>query len=253
MQLTTPEIISQRHTWDSRFYEIQQIDGTTVFYPSVTTILDGVRVGGALDEWKAQQAAALGVEGARYDMWLRAQRGSRVHDAINRYNQGRPLFWEDEEGRSIYDDFEWKSICRYVQWFEDASPEVLATEMTVFSREFGYAGTCDAIMRIGEEIFVVDFKTSRQVVDEHTMQVAAYQAAVREMFPQLGISGGAVLALNTAHKVGYHFKPVADFARTFNSFLNRLNVFQDAHPTFEPKRDILPTVIVPKHKVGGLV
>lgn len=247
----------RRHaTFDDRFYEIGLPNGEGVFYPSVSTILSGVQVGGFLDQWKQEQAAAYGIEGARFDMYIRAQRGTRVHAACEAFCKGESLEWFDEQGRQQYDDFEWGSIVRFVQWMEATKATVLATEMTVFSHAHRYAGTLDLIVEIEGMRYVVDIKTSKQVSDSHLLQVTGYRLAVEEMFPQLEIHGAGVLALNTAHKAGYHWKLIDDpaaYAALRTRFLKRVEIFHLEHPDFQPKRDILPTILTPTHIIGEAI
>jgi hypothetical protein len=244
--------IDRLETFDDRFYQINLPTGESVYYPSVTTILGDIKVGSTLDNWKQEQAAALGVEGAKFDMWMRANRGKAVHDAVERYSKGESVEWCRDDGSKRYDDDEWRAITRYVQWCDAMQPTVLATEHTVFSHEHGYAGTCDLIVEIGGLRYVVDVKTSKQVMPSHELQVTAYLYAVREMFPAVDVHGAAVLALNTKHKVGYHWKTVDDVATTYRRFCNLLTVFRDEHPTFDPKIDVLPATHIPTHAIGAL-
>lgn len=249
---------AKRATYDGRFYGPLMIDNVPRYYPSVTTILGDVKVGYGFEAWGKEQAANLGVEGARLDMALRAEDGTLVHEAIERYNKGETLLWADYPGKRN-DDKTWKCINRYVQWLNATKPELLATELTVYSKEFEFAGTCDAIIRLDGKIMVLDYKTSKQINPTHELQVAAYAHAVREMFPQLlehsidGQIGAAVLALDTRHKAGYHFLIVDDQKKKWTDFVHRLIVFRDAHPDFNPKLDVLPEVLVPTHTLGGLL
>lgn len=249
---------AKRATYDGRFYGPIIVDGQPRYYPSVTNILNDVKVGYGFEGWGKEQAANLGVEGAKLDMILRAEDGTIVHAAIEKYNKGETLLWDDYPGKRN-DDFTWKCINRYVQWFNTMNPEILATEMTVYSKEYEYAGTCDAIIRVGGRIIVLDYKSSKQINKSHELQVAAYAQAVKEMYPQLlahsidGDIGGAVLALSTRHKAGYHFLVVEDLKARFIEFAHRNIVFRDEHPELNPKIDLLPEVIVPSHELGTLV
>lgn len=249
--LTHDTQVEQRATFDDRFYEITKPGGSQVFYPSVTNILSDVNVGHGLDQWKQEQAEALGVDGARLSLALRAQYGLNVHAAVEKYNKGGVLEWIDPAtDQKNFTDFEWKCICRYVQWLEDYEVEILATEMTVFSHKHRYAGTCDIICNVGGVTHVVDVKTSKQATDVHMLQVASYRLAVAEMFPELPVKGIGVIALSSRNKIGYQWKDGGDTLKVFGydcRFLKRCELFHMEHPNFEPKRDILPVTLTPTH------
>jgi hypothetical protein len=74
-------------------------------------------------------------------------------------------------------------VAPFVEGFErflsDWHPEYIETEATVFSDEYGYAGTLDAIARIpGLGVVLLDTKTSKSgVYPETALQLAAYEAA----------------------------------------------------------------------------
>lgn len=260
--LFTDTTAEQRYTFDDRFYEITRPPSkpgeemTTDFYPSVSTVLGHVQVGNAFGAWTSEQAAALGVEGARLDMALRAEYGTRVHAMCEAYAKGETLEWLDDSGRPRYTDFEWKRFIRFVQWIEAHGVEILATEMVVFSHEHRYAGTCDLIANVDGCTYLIDLKTSKYVGDHHLLQGAAYLRAAREMFPELELTSIGILALNTATKAGYQWKEVSDrpsIERLDERFLGRLNLFHLEKPDFQPKRDLLPTVATPSHTIESLV
>jgi hypothetical protein len=66
----------------------------------------------------------------------------------------------------------------FIDWRNEAKPEVIATETTIFSERGGYAGTVDFVCRIDSQLYVIDFKTSKQVWKEHELQISAYRVAL---------------------------------------------------------------------------
>ena len=66
----------------------------------------------------------------------------------------------------------------FVAWREETKPEIVATEITIFDEKYGYAGTIDLVCRIDGVLYVVDFKTSKQIWREHELQVSAYRHAL---------------------------------------------------------------------------
>src|SRR5437660_6989959 len=65
----------------------------------------------------------------------------------------------------------------FIDWRDEVKPEVIATETTIFSEINGYAGTVDFVCRIDGVLYVIDFKTSKQVWKEYEVQISAYRVA----------------------------------------------------------------------------
>lgn len=66
-------------------------------------------------------------------------------------------------------------ITHYQAWIEREKPEFLALEAAVFSREHGYAGTMDTIVKLRGRQIVLDYKTSGDSYPDHSLQLAAYR------------------------------------------------------------------------------
>lgn len=133
-------------------------------------------------------------------------RGSLVHNAIQALvaNHSLPPMTNGEKryveaARSFLQDFE-------VEWVHQ--------EVTVFSEELGYAGTCDGIIRSRrlaqlaklpeDSLFTLDWKTGA-VYPEAAVQLAAYAAAdtmdVGGQYipmPREGVMGGVIVQLDSS-------------------------------------------------------
>lgn len=77
---------------------------------------------------------------------------------------------------------------RFDGWLQRFSPSFQATEVTVYSPRYGYAGTCDGFLTIDGTRFIIDYKTSREPYDSKGkpktpypeqvgLQLAAYRYA----------------------------------------------------------------------------
>lgn len=101
--------------------------------------------------------------------------GSQVHNAIEVYiKHGKDLSGnlKGEVQNGFLAFLEWESK-NHVEWLE--------SELTLFSTQYGFAGTCDAIAVLNGHKYLIDFKTSKAVYDEHKKQLAAYRLAYNEM------------------------------------------------------------------------
>lgn len=102
----------------------------------------------------------------------------------------------------------------YVSWQEQSKLEILDQEMQLISEEFKYGGTPDAIGQIGNELCLVDWKTSNSVYPDYLIQLAAYKHLWEENNPDSPLTGGFHLC-RFAKEHGdfaHHFYPNLDEA-----------------------------------------
>lgn len=93
--------------------------------------------------------------------------GNLVHEAVDSWNAGRPCESPPEIGGYLNS---------YVRFLTRYRPEVLESEVTLWSRTHGYAGTADGIFRIGGKVVLIDVKTGKRVYEEAALQVCALAA-----------------------------------------------------------------------------
>lgn len=171
----------------SRAYDIDGIE-----YPSVTTVLDCLGKGDGLLYW----AVGLAVTYIRQNRGLglsldelldhasknwktvkeeAANIGSEIHDLIERYIK---------EGRDAVGNYRPEvehGFLAFLEWERAHEVKWIKSEMSVISKEFGYAGTLDAICIYEGRAYVIDFKSSKAFNDSMGMQIAAYRSAAVEM------------------------------------------------------------------------
>lgn len=134
----------------------------------------------------ALSAAALGtvVHAACEEYALSGVRPSveRLCELVRGENPKLPMpavRGEADSARQMVDSFD--------QFLQDFQPEYIATEVTVYSPTFGYAGTADGFAVIDGMPVILDYKTSRESYDkdgkpkgpypEVALQLAAYRYA----------------------------------------------------------------------------
>lgn len=103
-----------------------------------------------------------------YQRDIAASMGTRVHLIADQLAHGvEPTVSPDEFPYvDAYRDF----VFRF-------RPTFLASEEMVCSLKYGYAGTLDAIARIGDETWLLDIKTGAGIYVEAGLQLAAYGSA----------------------------------------------------------------------------
>jgi len=153
----------------------------------VTTIL-GQLSKPALVNWSAKEVATYAAENmdawqnlppsdaidllkrAPYrNMTKRQNIGSAVHTAIESWQGGEPVV-EDLDLLPY--------VAAAVGFLDGHTTELLEQEATVFSRQYLYAGTLDAIVTLKDgRIAIVDWKTGKAIYPEAALQLCAYANA----------------------------------------------------------------------------
>lgn len=189
-------------------------------FPSVTTILK-VKDKPALPRWASKSVAEfvkaecerrnrgeitgvalmerlLDTDSLKNVPWAYAEKkrdlGSTFHDIAEQITLGTPVspaaFGDDIRGY----------IESFLLWLEKSGAEFEASEFACFNREVGYAGTCDAIVRLRDgRVIAFDYKTSGDSYPEHALQLSAYRKGEfigmqdGSEFPMPPTDGGAIL------------------------------------------------------------
>ncbi|MEU7851913.1 hypothetical protein AB0B69_31390 [Micromonospora parva] len=149
--------------------------------------------------------------------------GSAAHDLFERLARGEVV-----NDRHIHMD-----VKPHVRWFreflDEVQPEFLYLEETVWSDTHRYAGSFDAIAKVGGETAVLDWKTSAKVYDSVALQLSAYRHAERIILAGSGesvdvpeMAGGAVLHVRPE---GWQFVPVKCDREIFEHFLSLRHTF----------------------------
>lgn len=196
-------------TLSGHWYNVFEDDVLQGVYPSSTTILNAYPQSPQLTQWIAEKG------------WQESQRikseagraGTKVHDAIEDLLNGMLLTKEN------YSLEEWFKINSFVEWHKVYKPEILAIELPVFSKEYGYAGRSDLIARMNGQIYVLDWKTSRSMHKNFYLQFASYAQAIEEM-TDLKVDCVAGLQLGASNKNTYRFAIEPDWRPLVEVFLS---------------------------------
>ena len=196
---------TRKSTARGRFYETP--DG---IFPSVTNILSVIGKP-ALINWAAntERELVLDCSANLYEdchgtpkmsrmAWLTTLQGRLGNEKAHK----RELAKAGEIGSQAHALIEWSlrvkllqkvgpspHISDKAQWafmvFEDWAKKVnlkpIFIEQTVYSKQYGYAGTMDLFAEVDGKPTVIDWKTGKAVYAEAHLQNAAYRHALREM------------------------------------------------------------------------
>lgn len=233
------DLIERVTTEDKRFYKVTRKDGTEVYYPSVSTVLHSVKVDSYfLDNWKEEQAEKLGMLGKRIQLYLDAERGTVVHNAIELWHKGEDLDW----AKSKMTKDEWARVCKYMNWETERKPKFLKNEMMLWSEQYGWAGQCDGIVEIDGKRYIIDFKTGKDLYLSNKLQIAAYWSAYQEMTGE-ALDGCILLCLGY-EKNRKGFKEMIlegeELAYYLDGFIYHKQLFDWSNRDFSPKHELLP-------------
>lgn len=112
-----------------------------------------------------------------------ASTGSEAHALVENYLKG-------VSNSSILPESSKEAVKAYgafIDWFEEVKPEVINVEEVIYSRKHEYAGTYDAMMKVGDKVYLCDLKTTNTsrkapegIYAEYFMQLGAYALAHEE-------------------------------------------------------------------------
>ena len=204
--------------FEDRYYEI---DGLSL--PSVTTILK-IHNNPALNRW----ASNLGTELSEQYKEETAEIGKQIHSYVARLIKGIPI--GKLEWMQLSNEIK-NGIRAYERFRLQVKFEGMETEKMVYSVKYKFAGTLDAIGKIGKDKILVDFKTGERFYPSMFAQVTAYYKAHCEMtekdFPRIKELLVVNLNRNTGVPDIHQFK-VKDIQPYWNYFKACLRLFYAA-------------------------
>jgi len=157
---------------DSRYYRRNEN-----YYPSVTYVLSYYPKGKFFENWLKQVGFS-----ADFIVKKAAEEGTQVHELAEAYLNGEELKFLDDRGRPQYNPDVWQMFLRFVEFWEEFKPTLIETEVHIFSDVLKVAGTCDLIVEINGERWLLDLKTSNQLQTVYELQTAVYGQCYEECF-----------------------------------------------------------------------
>jgi hypothetical protein len=167
-------------------------DGTKV--PGTTTVIGRFKESGGLMFWAFKQ----GQSGAAklYDEAEKAADiGTCAHGMVERHINGVPpeeieIYAQDTLIDSGMCDKARTAFGAYLAWAENFKVKIIEQEILLVSETYAYGGTPDAIGLIGNQLVLLDWKTSNAVYSDYLIQLAAYGNLWNENRPDTPITGG---------------------------------------------------------------
>jgi hypothetical protein len=101
---------------------------------------------------------------------------------IEQYLAGEELNFLSPIGKPLYNPDVWQMFLRFVDFWETYNPTLIEAEVHLFSDEIKVAGTCDLIVEIDGELWLIDFKTSNHIQPTYELQTAIYGKCYEECY-----------------------------------------------------------------------
>jgi ATP-dependent exoDNAse (exonuclease V) beta subunit len=175
---------------DNRFYKRNE-----EYYPSVTSILQYFPKGKFFENW-------LKDVGHNSDIIVKkaADEGTQTHSLIEQYLEGKKIDWLDEKGNAICSLPVWQMLLKFVEFWTIEKPELVESEIHLFSDKHKIAGTCDLVVRMRDELWILDIKTSNSVHTSYDLQLAAYTTCWNETFEEKVTKNGIIWLKSSKQK-----------------------------------------------------
>jgi len=220
---------------DERFYPRNNF-----YYVSVTTVLDDYPKGPAFLQWikDVGNQAKMIAERA-------ADSGKKVHNNIELLESGFEIEWDDKK----FNEQEWLGLCRFIDFYKNYKPEIIAKEFTVYSDEYKFAGTLDLVCKINGETWLIDHKFTNAIYATNFLQLAAYRNAWEESggekIDKMGILHlKAKTRKEAKDKIqGNGWKliePDKTYEHLWDIFLAVYKIWKEENPKMMPKNRIYP-------------
>ena len=204
--------LSKQTTTKNNYY----IDGVKI--PGVTTVLD-LMDKPYLIHWAVKLAK-------QNTMWYevrdrRKRIGLMAHDLIDCQLSNRPCTLEGSD-----EEIKIAMLCKenFDKWYESQDNiNILATETCLVSKEHRFGGTCDLYYEQNGKRILMDFKTSKNVYENHKIQQCAYKLLLEEN--GMPVDEIKLLGINEEKRATVHQIPDSGIEVRTQLFLGLLDVY----------------------------
>ena len=239
--------IMQITTLDERWYE-DELKMPDIYFPSSSWICGYYPKGIQYYKWLADK----GWDEAEQIKTEKGKIGSKVHAGIETLLRGNPIKMTDKYYNDIkgideeFTPYEWSCLMDFKEWYGLYKPEIMLIERSAVNTEIGYGGTIDCVAKIGEQVYLIDWKTSQSIWKSYHLQISSYKHLLPyiEETKHLKLEEVKVAVL----QVGYmknkikHWK-FTEIPECMNLFMNAKEFWAEENKNKQPKQKDYPLEI----------
>ena len=149
-------------------------------------IQTNLKPGVMLDEIQIKELADNAKSAHRQKRDKAADIGTLVHNSIEEYIKHRTM------PKIINPEAE-KGFNAFLEWAHLNDVTFDQSELKVYSKQHGFAGTADLLVTIGGEKYLGDIKTGSGIYETMKLQTAAYELARTEEYPDENYAGNIII------------------------------------------------------------
>jgi len=219
-----------------------------VYYPSVTTILQYMPKNKFFESWLKDVG-----HNADFIMRRAGKEGTQVHEAAEALVKGEEVSWMDDYGNAKYSQIVWEMILKFYDFWSTHKPELISTEDFVWSDKHKYAGTADLVVKMYDQTWLLDIKTSNSIHKSYDLQLASYAKALEESkgikIDRTGIiwlkaqSRGPSKQKKVIQGKGWKVLQIDEIDKNFELFKMIYELYKLENPVTEPIYNSYPTTI----------
>lgn len=197
--------------------------GETV--PRTSEIIKFIQDNEGIINW----ANSLGFKRINYkeELSKMADIGTYAHEMINNYINN---FSNEVKELPLYLKSKGENaLSGFIQWWNDITPnnkvEIVKSEYKMCGERYG--GTLDLLVKINDELYLVDFKTSSTVKLTHFIQLVAYRELLKEVDDIDNIKG-LIVVKSSRTKYNYYEEKIIDINKNKLFIDNCIKLFDNA-------------------------
>ena len=219
-----------------------------VYYPSVTTILQYMPKNKFFESWLKDVG-----HNADFIMRRAGKEGTQVHEAAEALVKGDEVSWMDDYGNAKYSQIVWEMILKFHNFWSTHKPELISTEDFVWSDKHKYAGTADLVVKMYDQTWLLDIKTSNSIHKSYDLQLASYAKALEESkgikIDRTGViwlkaqSRGPSKQKKVIQGKGWKVLQIDEIDKNFELFKMIYELYKLENPVTEPIYNSYPTTI----------
>lgn len=138
--------------------------------------------------------------------------GSEAHSLIEKYIKNEKI---DKLLKELPDEV-LQVFNSFLKWEKQNNIRWLKSEFPIINEDYGYGGTIDAIAKIKDKLYIIDFKTSSGFYRSYPFQISAYRMAYEAMDSENKLDGMLIARFDKNLPI-YEIK---DYSKDYEKFSN---------------------------------